>query len=164
MQKGLLIFFLLCFQWSLAQRGILFIKKHGYKKVRSYAEGESISFRIRDGTLVEGYISLIRNDSIFVDGAGYHQNEIAQIIIRKNNWKAVRNQVLITTASAAVLTGILYMTKKNEEDPYIIPKLAVITYTPIILRSFSFMKRKHYSMGKKFSVQALDLHFTAKPI
>ncbi len=164
MQKWLLIFFLICFQSAFAQRGILYIKKHGYKKVRSYAEGDPISLRIKDGTHVEGYIALIRNDSIFINGSGYHQNEIAEIIIRKNNWKGLGKQTLITTASAAAVTGVLYATGKNKEDPFIVEKMAIIGYAPIVYRLFGFLRRTHYRIGKKFIVQTLDLHFTGKPI
>jgi hypothetical protein len=164
MQKWLLIFFLLCFQSAFAQRGILYIKKHGYKKVRSYAEGESISLRVKDGTHIEGYIDLIRNDSVFINGSGYHQNEIIEIIIRKNDWKGLGKQTLITTAAATAIVGVLYASGKNKEDPAIIPKMAIIGYTPIIYRLFGFLRRTHYRIGKKFSVQTLDLHFTGKPI
>jgi hypothetical protein len=164
MQKWLLILFLFCFQSVFAQRGILYIKKHGYKKVRAYAEGESISLRTRNGMHIEGYIALIRNDSVFIDGAGFGQNEISQIIIRKNDWQGLGRQTLITTAASTAIVGVLYASGKNKEDPDIIPKMAIIGYTPIIFRLFGFLRRTHYTIGKKFSVQTLDLHFTGKPI
>jgi len=78
------------------------------KKVRAYAEGESISLRTRNGMHIEGYIALIRNDSVFIDGSGYGQNEIAQIIIRKNDWKGLGRQTLITTAASTAIVGVLY--------------------------------------------------------
>ena len=149
-------------QTSFAQKGMLFVKKHGYKRVAIFVEGDLIKFRLHNKSIVEGYIALIKNDSIYVNGIGFDKDELERIIIRKNDAKGLVNQFMITTAASAAIVGVLYLGNKDEEDPEIIPKMAVIAYTPLLIRSIKFLKRKKYNLGKKFTLQTVDLHFNDK--
>jgi hypothetical protein len=162
MRIFLLLACLLFLENSHAQKGMLFVKKHGYKRVAVFVEGDFIKFRLKDNSTVEGHIALIKNDSIYVNGVGFDKDELERIIIRKNDVKGLWSQFMITTAASAALVGILYLGDKEKEDPNIIPKVAVISYTPIVWRALKFLKRKKYRLGKKFVLQTVDLHFNDK--
>ncbi|MGZ8537242.1 MAG: hypothetical protein ACXWV9_03215 [Flavisolibacter sp.] len=162
MRIGLLLVCIFFIQTSFAQKGMLFVKKHGYKRVAVFVEGDFIKFRLKDRSIIEGYIALIKNDSIYVNGVGFDKEELERIIIRKNDAKGLLQQFMITTAASAALVGILYLGDKDKEDPDIIPKVVVISYAPFVIRGIKFLKRKKYSLGKKFKLQTVDLHFNDK--
>jgi hypothetical protein len=162
MRMALLVACILFMQTSFGQKGMLFVKKHGYKRVAVFVEGDQIKFRLRSQTIIEGYIDMIKNDSIYVNGLVFNKEELDRIIIRKNDAKGWMNQFMITTALSAGIVGILYLGDKDKEDPDIIPKMAVIAYTPLVIRGLKFLKRKKYNLGKKFILQTVDLHFNDK--
>jgi len=68
MQKLLLILFLLFSQLLMAQRGFLYVKKKGYKKVKTFEEGSIIKFETSDGSVIYGGLELVNKDSILVSG------------------------------------------------------------------------------------------------
>ena len=162
MKIGLLLICIFFIHTSFAQKGMLFVKKHGYKRIAVFVEGDFIKFRLKDKSIVEGYIALIRKDTIYVNGVGFDKEELERIIIRKNNVKSLFHQFLWATGGSAVIVGVLYLGKKNLEDRDIVQKMAVISYSPIVLNAIKFLKRKKYSLGKKFILQTVDLHFNDK--
>ena len=162
MRIALLLTCFFIMQSSFAQKGMLFVKKHGYKRKAIFVEGDFIKFRLTDKSNVEGYIALIKNDSIYVNGVGFDKDEMERIIIRKNDVKGLVNQFMITTAVSAAVVGILYLGNKDQEDPNIISKMAVLAYTPLVWSGLKFLKRKKYKLGKKFTLQTVDLHFNYK--
>jgi hypothetical protein len=64
MQRLLLVLFLLFSQIVFAQRGFLYVKKKGFKKVRGFDEGSEIKFKTKDGEVIYGGIQLVKRDSI----------------------------------------------------------------------------------------------------
>ena len=162
MQKLLLFILLFCSQASIAQRGMVFIKRHGFKKVRGFNEGDPIKFKVTDGFTVSGYIWRVSNDSINVSGNLYHTNQIKAIIIREKSVKPLVKQAVYATMVAGAIVGLMSLTGNEEEG--MVPKAAVICYTPVLIKSFGLLKRKQYKIGKKFSIQTIDLHFTPKPL
>ena len=162
MQKLLLVILLFCSQASIAQRGMVFIKRNGFKKVRGFNEGDPIKFRVTDGFTVSGYIWRVSEDSINVSGNSYHKNQIKAVIIREKSIKPLAKQLAYATVVAGAIVGLMSLTGNEEQD--MVPKAAVICYTPVLIKSFGLLKRKQYKIGKKFSIQTIDLHFTPKPL
>ena len=160
MQKWLLLLFLFAAYSASAQRGMLFVKKKGFKKVASFGEGSPIIFQTKDGGISEGYISLIRNDSVYVNGLAYHKDYISRIILQKRNPR-LKKDLMLTTAGVLLCTaGMTLAEWTTPENAFI--SSAVIGYGNFLIANLSMFKRKHYVIGRRFSLQTLDLHFEAK--
>lgn len=162
MRIAFLVICIFLMHTCVAQKGMLFVKKYGYKRVAVFVEGDYIKFRLKEKTVVEGFIAMIKKDSIYINGFVFNKEELDKIIIRKNDVNGFVKQFMITTALSAGIVGLLYLGDKDREDPDIIPKMAVIAYTPLAIRGFKFLKRKKYNLGKKFTLQTVDLHFDVK--
>jgi hypothetical protein len=157
MQKWLLVFLLLLGQTVMAQRGMIFVKKHGYKKVHSFAEGDPISFQIKDGYIVSGYISLVRNDSIYVSGTPFCACSVSKIILREKKHDLPR-QILLSTGYVLVVAGAASLSKMYTFGSAL-GISAILGYGQLLIRQIPNLKRYKYKIGKKFSIQTLDLHF-----
>ena len=158
MQKLLLVLFFLCSQEVFAQRGYLYIKKKGYKKVRTYGEGSAIHFKTKDGRVAAGYIALVKKDSLLVGNKWYKANEISRIIIRGKVDGAL-GAFLWTTGGVALSTAGMTLAEWASFEKSL-GYSAAIGYGNFLIRYLpAFLKRKHYNIGRKFTVQTLDLHF-----
>src|SRR5688572_15724334 len=65
-----------------AQSGYLFIKK-GAKKKRTYTEGDMIRLKLTDGSLASGTITLLRNDTIFLNGHPIPVGWVSEVLLKR---------------------------------------------------------------------------------
>jgi len=155
MQRLLLIVSLFSSLYCSAQQGYLFIKKNG-KKVRSYPEGSFITMQTNDG-VISGHITLLRRDSVFINGRGLHYSEIKKIILPKAMEHLNFKNFLYTTAGAG-LTTLGMSVSKVETFGRALSYSLVIGYTPW---AWGFLRKtltkKKYKLGKKFKLQVFDL-------
>lgn len=140
-----------------AQRGTLFVKKHGFKRVASFNEGAQIKFILKDGTAVAGYIALIKNDSIYVNNFGYHSGNIARIILHENKDQMLKTQLLYIGAGVLLCATGLTLAQWAS-FPVALAYSGGIGLGNFLLRVLPKVKRSKYKIGKKFSVQTFDLH------
>lgn len=158
MQKLLLIFSLFLAQMVFAQRGFLYVKKKGFKKVRSFEEGSMIKFKTKDGEVVYGGIQLVKKDSIYVNSHWFNTKRINKIYLRNRKYHFDAKTFLLTTAGVAISTaGMTLAEWASFKDA--LAYSAGIGYGNFIIANFPSLKRKKYSIGKKFTLQTLDLHF-----
>jgi hypothetical protein len=142
---------------SIAQKGYLFIKK-GVRKVKSIPEGASIKLQTTDG-LREGYLTLVRKDSIFINGLPLKISEIRKVYLHGHhffNKKEVWYTALGTIISAL---AIRLVSSKQDRDA------SAIT-TPMLGAGHLLYKgvgrkikygRAAYPIGRKFYLQVFDL-------
>ena len=158
MQKLLLIFLLLCSQQLVvAQRGYLNVKKNGYKKVKSFPEGAAIEFQTKQGFAVAGYIALIKKDSLMVNTKWYHSKDITKIILRHGD--NLLTPFLWTTLGVALSTAGMTLAKWGSFEESLRAS-AIIGYGNLFIFSIpKLLKRNKYRIGKKFTLQTIDLHF-----
>lgn len=158
MQRLLLILFLFLSQIVFAQRGFLYVKKKGFKKVRSFEEGSLIKFRTIDGEVIYGGIQLVKSDSIYVNSNWFNVNRINKIYLREGKYHFDAKTFLITTAGVALSTaGMTLANWASFKDAF--GYSAGIGYGNFVITHFPSLKRKNYYIGKKFTLQTLDLHF-----
>lgn len=158
MQKRLLIFFLLFSQIVFAQRGVLYVKKKGFKKVRSFKEGSVIKFKTKDSEVIYGGVQLVKRDSIYVNSQWFNINRINRIYLRDKKYHFSTQLFLLTTAGVAISTaGMTLAEWASFKDA--LAYSAGIGYGNFIITNFPSLKRKKYNIGKKFKLQTLDLHF-----
>jgi len=159
MQKLLLILCLLVTQTLLAQRGWIYIKKNGFKKVRSFNEGSSLKFKTKQERIVTGTLIFVKKDSIYVNADAFALSDITTIYVRdRKKSKASMQTFLYTTAGVALTTTGIVLAKWDSFQRGLIYS-AIIGYGNFLIKHFPSFKRKKYQMGKKFTLQAIDLHF-----
>ena len=122
----------------------------------SFAEGQQIHFRNQKGEYVKGMIWIVRNDSLMVDAQMHAVNSISRIYLREKNKMA--RQVLITTGGILASSGLMHLAGWSR-FPDALSHNAALGYGNILIRNLSKFKRRQYIIGRKFSVQALDLRF-----
>jgi hypothetical protein len=158
MQKLMLIFFLFFYQFAFAQRGFLYVKKKGFKKVRSFEEGSMIKIQTKDNQVIYGGLAWVKRDSIYVNGYWFEVSDIKKIILGRKKFHFDSKTFLLTTAGVAISTaGMALAEWASFKDAFVYS--AGIGYGNFVIANFPSLKRKKYNIGKKFTLQTLDLHF-----
>lgn len=159
MQKLLLLFFLSLSQLVFAQRGFLYVKKKGFKKVRTFEEGSVLKFETKDNQIIYGGLALVKKDSVYVNGNWFDVRQVKKIFLREKKRKGFDTPTfLLTTAGVALSTAGMTLAKWVSFDKAL-SYSAGLGYGNFLITHFPNLKRKKYSIGKKFSLQTLDLHF-----
>ncbi|HEU4471405.1 MAG TPA: hypothetical protein VFR58_09990 [Flavisolibacter sp.] len=157
MQKWLLIVLLMVSQAAVGQHGMIFVKKRGLKKVATFVEGAPIVFHKKDGSIVNGVLALVRNDSLYVNGYSHHISTVSRIIIRPKNQSIVPD-LLLTTAGVGIATAGITLAKWKDFKGALLYSSGM-GYGQLLIKNVSRLSRKQYRIGRKFRLQTLDLHF-----
>lgn len=158
----LIIFFLLCSLFVQSQLAYLFVKKDGHK-VKTYVEEDRITLELQSGTIVRGLITLLKDDTIFINGKPIPAPSVKSVILREKNKKSFHVSAkawLLITGGVALTTAGLTASKQAKFKEALTAGL-VLGYGPVLvqyLMSKISFKRKKYPIGKKFYLQVLDFH------
>jgi len=164
-----IFFFLLLFMGMLtageAQYGHLYVKK-GMKKKKEYLEGDRIMLRGKDGYLYTGVITLLRNDTIFINGLPLPRADVASVLNArpKKKFRIEPKQLLLVAGGMVLVTGGLTLSKQASFGEAA-KSAAVIGVAPMVipfLTSKISLKKKKYRIGKKFRLQVLDFYLPYK--
>jgi hypothetical protein len=158
----LFLFLLLSSLVSSSQQGFLFVKK-GYKKKRIYTEGDVIQLRLEDGSYRKGTITLLRNDTIFIDGNPVPRPFVTKVLLEKKPIKTPDAKTLLLIGAGSALTAVGLALGQNMPAGKAVVTGLVIGYGPILVKLFGstvvwLVKRKKFSIHKKFHLQVLDFH------
>ncbi len=152
---------------SQSQAGYLFVK-HGYKKKKTYLEGDRVMLQLRDGYIVNGLITLLRNDSIWMNGTPVPRKEVAAILLprKKNPFPADAKTLLLIGAGSGLVTAGLTINDRETFRNALIAGL-VIGYGPLLVKYLGkgfllSLQRKRYIIGRKYRLQVLDFHIPNK--
>lgn len=157
MQKWLLLLCLVVSQNLMAQKGLLYVRKNGIKKVRTFAEGDVIHFTTKDKQVVRGPIAMVKKDSLYINGFWYRSGNISRIILRARN--KVMPALLLTTAGVALSTAGMTLAKWGSFEGSA-KTSAGLGYGNFLIRNGpKLIKRRSYRIGRKFRLQTFDLHF-----
>jgi hypothetical protein len=168
MNRLLLIIFLFSLTSScFSQTGYLFIKK-GFKKKRTYTEGSSIDLKLQDGSYRKGMITLLRNDTIFVNGQPVPTKKVKEVLLKRKPKKPfpdIKTLAIIGAGSALVTAGLTLSGQADFKEA--LTAGLVIGYGPLLIKHFGgrllrVIPRGKYKIGKKFRLQVLDFHFPVK--
>jgi len=162
----LILVFLFSCLLSSSQPGYLFVKK-GYKKKKTYLEGERILFQVKDGTTYSGLITLLRNDTVWLNGRPVWRPDIKTVLLSTKNKKKFHlepSQLLLITAGVALTTAGLTLSNQATFKEALTAGLT-IGYSPLLLQyvgsKISF-RRKRFRIGKKYRIQILEFHLPNK--
>lgn len=149
-----------------SQTGFLFVKK-GYKKKRTYTEGDRIILQVQEGTIYDGVITLLLNDTIYINGLPIPRPEVSKVILinkKKKKFHIEPKDFLLITGGVALTTAGLTLSKQADFKEALRAGL-VIGYSPLLINyigsKISFRRRK-FKVGKKFRLQVLDFHIAPK--
>lgn len=164
-----IFFFLLLFMGMFiqcdAQYGHLYVKK-GIRKKKEFAEGDRISLRGRDGYLYTGVITLLRNDTIFINGLPMPRADVAVVINprKKKKFQLEPKQALVIAGGMVLVTGGLTLSKQANFGQAV-KAATVIGVAPMIIPFLSSkisLKKKQYRIGRKYRLQVLDFYLPNK--
>jgi len=158
MQKLLLVFCLFVSQIVLAQRGFLYVKKKGFKKVRTFEEGSAIKFETKNDQIIYGGLLLVKRDSVYINNHWFGTAEIKKIYLKRKAFRFDSKTFLLATAGVAISTAGMTLAKWTDFKSAL-GYSAGLGYGNFIIANFPSLKRKKYIIGKKFTLQTLDLHF-----
>lgn len=158
MQKLLLIVLLVTAQNGYAQRGVLYVKKNGHKTVQRFQEGTEIRFETKDGKKISGMLTLVKKDSLFVNGGWYGTSSLSEIILRPRASYKMNKLFLLTTAGVVISTAGMTLAGWTSFKEAL-GVSAGVGYGNYFIKHFPKLKRRTYPLGKKFVLQTLDLHF-----
>jgi hypothetical protein len=162
MQRWLLLLLLLCTACCYGQRGMIFIKKRGVKKVATFWEGAPIRLQLDGRDNLSGYISRVGQDTVFVNGLEVPVARISRVYIRSRQDSKLASQLLWATAGVALATTGMTLAKWASFEEALKVN-AGMAYAPIAYGQLRSLKRMKYRIGRKFQVQAIDLHFNDPP-
>lgn len=154
----LLLLFLLLSHEASAQRSFLFIKKRGIKKVDTYYEGSPIRIRAEFG-YVEGYITRIKSDSLFINTLAISFADIREVVVRPKKKDPYLKEQLLYTAAGMVITTTGMTLAKWTDWRTALATSASIAGASYVPRLFRIFKRRRYRIGKKFTLSPIDLQF-----
>jgi len=169
MNRLLILIFLLFSSLSFyGQTNYLYIKR-GYHKVRKYTEGDRIHFLLKDGHEIRGTISLLQNDTIYLNDKPIPREEVAAVILHERTKKpfpADFKTMLLIGAGAGLTYVGLTLNHANESKEVLIA-VAVIGYGPLLIKHFAgrliyAIHRKKFKFKKKFHLQVYDLRVPAR--
>ncbi len=165
MKKILILFIYLIPRISLAQTDVLILQKNG-RNIQTYAPGMPIMVHTVYDQWLSGYITDMRNDSVFINYNPFHVHEIDAI--RKNFSKLHLQEggtILIVAGFGVLALNVINGLYTNEPAGEWIKASGWITAGALILAGFIMKSAKYttYSIGKKYSLHYLNLRAEKQP-
>jgi hypothetical protein len=151
---------------GVAQTDVLVLQKNG-SNIRSYVPGMEIMMKTIYDQWLEGTITDMRNDSIFINNNPFHVNEIAAI--RKNFSKLhlhAGGTILIAAGVGLLALNVINGLYTNESASQWIKPSAWITAGALIIAGIIMRNARYstYVIGKKYSLHYLELRAGNKPV
>lgn len=127
-------------------------------------EGSSISLKLVDGTYVRGIITLLRNDTIFLNGRPIHKTAVKEVLLKKRPktpFPDTKTLLLIGAGAGLTSAGLALSKQATTRDALIAGP--VIGFAPLLIKHFGgrtirAIPRKKFRIGRKFYLQILDFH------
>ena len=162
MNRLLIILFFTSSLNVYSQTGTLFVKK-GIRKKISYTVWDSIGLRLQDGSLRSGYITNLKNDTVFINGHPVEKRAIKQVLLKrrpKNKLPDVKTMALIAGGAALTSVGLAISDPQHKTEAIIAGP--VIGFGPMFIKyiakgSVRAVMRKKYRIGKRFYLHISDV-------
>jgi len=163
MKRLLLIFFILpffCFAQPAQSDDVFELLKNG-AHVKTFSTGMYISIQTIYDQWLEGNITAIRHDSIFLSGNPFHYKEITGIRIERTKLNYTTDGVLLMIAGGGVLVlGAVNGLYRGDAPKDWYKPASYITAAALLILGYVLIKSKYkkYIFGKKYTLSYLELN------
>jgi hypothetical protein len=150
---------------SLAQTDVLILQKKG-RNIKTYDIGQTIIFRTIYDQWLGGTITMMRNDSIFLNNIPFHVHEISAIRNEGTKWNYVTDGTLLIIAGVGVLVlNVVNGIYRNDKAGTWIATSGWITAGAFILGGLLMRRARYsdYTMGKKYTLHYLNMRVQNAP-
>jgi hypothetical protein len=153
---------------SHAQTDVLLLQKNG-RNIKTYAPGMYIAVHTVYDQWLEGTLTDLKNDSVYVNGVPFHVHEIDEI---RENFSKLHLQsagtILIVAGVGILALNVINGIYTNESAGEWVKPSGWITAGAFIAAGviLKTLKYKNYPIGKKYTLHYLDLrakHVPASP-
>jgi hypothetical protein len=159
MKRIIFAFFFLSPLLSLSQTDVLLLQKNG-RNIKTYEIGSTIIFKTIYDQWLGGTITMMRNDSIFLNNIPFHVHELAAIRNEGTKWNYVNDGTLLIIAGVGVLVlNVVNGIYRNDKAGTWIATSGWITAGAFILGGLLLRRARYsdYSIGKKFTLHYLNM-------
>ena len=165
MKKVIAAIFFLIPLTGISQTDVLIFQKNG-RNIKTYAPGQQITIHTIYDQWLDGTLTALRNDSVFVNNIPFHVHEIDGIHLDFSKWNYQADGTILIIAGAGVLVlNVVNGLYTNEKAGSWVKTSGWITAGALILGGI-LLKRaryKNYSIGKKFTLHYLNMHIDRQP-
>ena len=144
----------------MSQTDVLELKKNG-KNIRTYSPGMYFVMETVYDQWLEGYITAIRNDSVFVNNFPFHYKEIRTIRYERTKFLYKGNGTILMLAGAGVLViGTVNGLYRGDPASQWFTAAGYITAGVMLLGGYLLIKAqyKKYHLGKKYTLEYLNVN------
>jgi hypothetical protein len=164
MKKFLFIFFSVLGLHLGAQTNVVILEKNN-ENVKTYATGMEITFETIYHQWLDGVITAIRHDSIFINDYPFHYKEIATIRSERKGLNYSEDGVLLMVAGGGVLLlNAVNGAYRGDKAKSWYTSGSIITAAALLVGGFLLTKSrfKKYHLGKKYTLEYLALDLDKK--
>jgi hypothetical protein len=123
-----------------------------------------INLKLTDGSRAYGMITLLRNDTIFLNGRPVPTHWVKEVVLKRKPKKPFPDgkTIALIGAGAVMTSAGLGLSKQATVKEAVIAG-PVIGFGPLLIKHFGLrvlrlIPRGKFRMGKKFRLQVLDFH------
>ncbi len=146
--------------FAKAQSDVLVLQKNG-QNIISYEPGRPIMLQTIYDQWFDGYVTALRNDSLFINNIPFHYKEIKALRREREKLNYVQDGTLLMIAGGGVvaLNVINGLYRKDKAGQWFSTG-GWIAAGALLAGGFLLRKanRKIYPIGKKYQLHYLDLH------
>jgi hypothetical protein len=160
MKKNIVVFLFLIPLISFTQTDVLILQKDG-RNIKSYEPGMPIMMHTIYDQWLEGNITDLRNDSIFINNIPFHVHEIDGIRKNFSRLNLQSNGTILIIAGGGVLAlNVINGIYTNEPAGSWIKPSGWITAGALIVAGILMKsaRYKNYPIGKKYQLHYLNMH------
>jgi hypothetical protein len=150
---------------SFAQTDVLILQKNG-RNIKTYETGQTIIFKTIYDQWLGGTITMMRNDSIFLNNMPFHVHEIAAIRNEGTKWNYVTDGTILIIAGVGVLVlNVVNGLYRNDKAGTWISTSGWITAGAFIIGGLLLKRARYsdYTVGKKYTLHYLNMHVDPVP-
>ena len=145
---------------SSAQTNDVFVLLKNGENVKMFSTGMPLTMETIYDQWFEGTITAIRHDSVFINGTPFHYKEFKTLKWQRSNFNytAFGSGLIVAGVGVLVLGAVNGAYRGDKASEWYAPT-SFITAGAFILTGLILLKSKYkiYHLGKKFSIQYMDL-------
>jgi lysylphosphatidylglycerol synthetase-like protein (DUF2156 family) len=165
MKKILVVLLFLIPLAGICQTDVLILQKNN-RNIKTYAAGQYITLKTVYDQWLSGTLTLLRNDSVFINNIPFHVNEISAIHLDYSKWNYAADGTILIIAGVGVLAlNVINGIYTKESSGSWLTTTGWITAGALILGGI-LLRRVRYSnltLGKKYKLHYLNMKMDNPP-